>query len=190
MCYVFIHVFKTKMPISNSKAWNIILKFIKQWFHHVCSFIMYECCESGRKRREGVGWNTTLNQWGPCSFLYACHVGEPMMALTATWGITKSTTLCVLEISICSAWYNSIRQSNGITTTNKNKLWLTCNDKLFNKFVIFFLWRMTDAEVLKQTCVRLVRWRGFSCFFGNTHLTKLCPDSYHWMSKGCIFLVY
>ena len=101
----------------------------------------------------------------PCSFLDACHVGEPMMALTATWGITKSTTLCVLEISICSAWYNSIRQSNGITTTNKSKLWLTCNDKLFNKFVIFFLWRMTDAEVLKQTCIRLVRWRGFSCLF-------------------------
>ena len=62
--YVSIHVFKTKMPISNSNTWNIILKFIKQWFNYVwfsaqLHFTMNAVNQGGnRERGSGVGGNS------------------------------------------------------------------------------------------------------------------------------------
>ena len=78
MCYVSIHVFKTKMPISNSSTWNIILKFAKQWFHEVWFsaqlFFIMNAVNHGGKGREGVGWEATLNQGESYSFPDTCHV--------------------------------------------------------------------------------------------------------------------
>ena len=36
----------------------------------------YECCKSGRKKRERVGWEATVNQGGFQLFPDTCHVGQ------------------------------------------------------------------------------------------------------------------
>ena len=70
MCYVSIHEFK--MPILNSKTWNIIIKFIKQWFHKVWFsaqlLLIMNAVNHGGKGREGVEWEATLNQGDSPSF--------------------------------------------------------------------------------------------------------------------------
>ena len=75
MCYAFIHVLNTKIPISNFNTWSIILKLLKQWLHKVrFSAFNYECCKSERKKRR-VRWETTLNKKKSWSFHDTDHVG-------------------------------------------------------------------------------------------------------------------
>ena len=63
---VSISVFKTKMLISNFKYMKHNIKIYKTMIQSSMIFstfaFYYECCKSGGKGREGVGWEATLNQ--------------------------------------------------------------------------------------------------------------------------------
>ena len=62
--HIYIHAFKTKMSISNSSTWNIILKIIKQWFNRYnfqrnCFLLwMLQIREEKRERGSRVGSNS------------------------------------------------------------------------------------------------------------------------------------
>ena len=77
MCYVSIHVFMTEMPILNYNTWNIILRFIKQWFSADLLSIVNAVNQGGkRKRGSGVGGNSKsvripLIPWH-LSFMHHC----------------------------------------------------------------------------------------------------------------------
>ena len=61
MCYVSIHVFMTEMPILNYNTWNIILRFIKQWFSADLLSIVNAVNQGGKRKRVSV--ESTLNQY-------------------------------------------------------------------------------------------------------------------------------
>ena len=91
--YVSIHVFKTKMPISISNAWNIILKFMNKdpmKFDFNTIAFHYECCKSGRKKgREGLEWEATLSQRDLPLFPDICHVWSTPLPLVP-WILSSS----------------------------------------------------------------------------------------------------
>ena len=90
--YLYMYLTLMKMPISNSNTWNIVLKFLKQWFSAQLLFIMNAVDQQGKRVRGSVvRGNSKSGKIPLIPWHLSCmmEIAEPFLLQTTSLFITK-----------------------------------------------------------------------------------------------------